>query len=130
MGENNMRCPECRSPRKGDICWKCGTKTFKPCEGWEETKLPSVDRIRELAREVGYAIGEHGSKERDLDVIAAPWSEGAIGNYALMVHIAKGMNAKIISIERKPLGRCSATIQIDGYYKSIDISICPILIEA
>lgn len=119
------RCPQCKAPRKGTKCWKCKESTFEPCEGWDEPKLPLIDRIRELAYEVGYAIGEHGSKERDLDVIAAPWTDGSVGNLALIKHIAKGINAKVLSIEQKPLGRYAATIQIDGWYKAIDISVCP-----
>ncbi len=118
-------CPKCNAPRKGAACLKCGEATIEPCKGWQYPKHPPVDRIRELAREVGYAIGEHGSKERDLDLIAAPWTEDAIGNYGLMKHIAEGLGARIVEIERKPLGRYAATIQMDGYYKAIDISVCP-----
>ncbi|MDO8180165.1 MAG: hypothetical protein Q7T62_18105 [Undibacterium sp.] len=123
----NLYCNDCASFRKNAICQKCGGKTFTPHESFTELKLPSIDRIRELAKEVGYAIGVHGTLERDLDLIAAPWSDDAIGNKGLMDHIAKGMNARIISIERKPLGRYAATIQIDGWFKPIDLSVCPIL---
>ena len=119
------RCTQCKAPRKGHKRWKCGDATFKPHEGWDEPRLPPIDRIRELAKEVGYAIGEHGSKERDLDIIAVPWIDDAVGNYALFLHLANGLDAKILSTERKPLGRYAATIQIDGWYKAIDISVCP-----
>lgn len=118
------RCKPCHAPRKGETCHKCGGPTFVPHESWEEPKLPPTDRIRELAREVGYAIGEHGTKERDLDLIAAPWADEAVGNHALFEHIAKGLGAKIVEIERKPLGRYAATLQMDGFYKPIDISVC------
>jgi hypothetical protein len=107
------------------VCFKCGTETFVPVEGWEEPELPPVDRIRALAREVGYAIGEHGSKERDLDLIAAPWTEEAVGNYALMKHIADGLGAKLVEVERKPLGRYACTIRMVGWYRAIDLSVCP-----
>lgn len=119
------RCGACNAPRKGDACWKCGAETFVPHADWEEPGLPSVDRIRELAREVGYAIGEHGSKERDLDLIAAPWAEDAVGNYDLIQHIAKGLGARVAEYESKPLGRCACTIQMDGWYKALDLSVCP-----
>ena len=119
------RCPQCKAPREGEKCWKCGEATFEPCEGWDEPPLPSINLIRKAAYEVGYAIGEHGSKERDLDVIAAPWTDKAVGNHDLLQHIAKSLGAKILSTERKPLGRYAATIQIDGWYKAIDISVCP-----
>jgi hypothetical protein len=119
------RCKACHSPRKGETCHKCGDPTFVPHASWEEPALPPVDRIRELAREVGYAIGEHGTKERDLDLIAAPWTEEAIGNAALFEHIAKGLGARVVDMERKPLGRYAATLQMDGWYKNIDLSVCP-----
>lgn len=87
--------------------------------------MPPIDRIREVAYEIGYAIGKHGSKERDLDVIAAPWTDDAVGNHELLQHISKSLGAKILRTERKPLGRYAATIQMDGWYKAIDISVCP-----
>lgn len=37
-----------------------------------------VDGLRQIARGCGYALGEHGSKVRDLDLIACPWVEWAI----------------------------------------------------
>jgi hypothetical protein len=120
-----MHCPACNSQRPGTTCWKCGTATVEPCDGWEYPDLPPVDRIRALAREVGYAIGEHGSKERDLDIIAAPWTENAVGNHDLILHIAEGLGAKVVGLERKPLGRYAATLQMDGWWKPIDISVAP-----
>lgn len=119
------RCKDCNAPRKGDFCWKCGGQTFEPCKGWEEADLPCIDRIRELAKEVGYAIAVHGSQERDLDLVAAPWTDAAVGNYDLIQHVANGLGAKIIDSERKPHGRCGVCLQMNGYYKLIDLSICP-----
>ena len=95
-------------------------------------ELPPIDRIRELAREVGYAIGVHGTQERDLDLIAAPWIEDAVGNYDLIHYIANGLvfngePARVIEIERKPRGRYAASIQLNGWYKIIDLSVCQTL---
>lgn len=121
-------CRECNSQRKLAVCQKCGTETVEPHPEWEWPALPDVERIRALAREVGYAIGEHGTKERDLDLIAAPWSELALQYTYLdvMEHIAKGMNARVLAVEEKPLGRRACTIQINGWFKAIDLSVCPI----
>lgn len=121
----NRRCQKCNAPRKTMECRKCGSPTFKPHPSWVEPELPSVDRIRELAKEVGYALGEHGTKERDLDLIAAPWSLDAVGHRELMEHIAKGINAIIIDIEGKPLGRYACTLQLNGWFKPVDLSVCP-----
>lgn len=32
-----------------------------------------IERVRAALRPLGYAVGVHGSRERDLDLIAAPW---------------------------------------------------------
>lgn len=120
----NRRCKTCRSPRSSDVCHKCGSPTFVPHRDWDEPAVPPIDRIRELAREVGYAIAVHGTLERDLDLIAAPWTEDACGRNELFQHIATGLGARIIEIERKPLGRYAATIQMHGWFKNIDLSVC------
>lgn len=119
------RCKKCSSPRKGDVCHKCGDPTFIPCDQWDEPALPPIDRIRELAREVGYAIAVHGTLERDLDLIAAPWTNEAISAAELINHITVGLGGRIVEIEQKPLGRYAATIQMDGWFKNIDLSVCP-----
>lgn len=125
------RCRECTAPRKGDTCWKCGGPTFKPHHSWVEAELPDVARIRALAKEVGYAIGEHGSRERDFDLIAVPWAEGAVGFDELVKHIAVGINAyEVGDRESKPHGRVGVNLQIDGYYKRIDLSVMPLFIPA
>lgn len=47
--------------------------------------------IRAAARGVGYAIGVHGSMERDLDLIAAPWVSCAVLPDDLLRAIARGL---------------------------------------
>lgn len=37
-----------------------------------------IGPIREKARQLGYALGVHGSLERDIDLIACPWTEEAV----------------------------------------------------
>jgi hypothetical protein len=123
-------CLKCNCPRKGLVCKKCGTPTVVPPPDWEYPAMPDIERIRALCAEVGYSLGVHGSLERDLDVIAAPWDMDAIGNQSLLAHVAAGMTvngspARILEVTRKPLGRYAASIQMDGYFKVIDISVCP-----
>lgn len=126
VGPDARRCKPCNAPRKGPRCWKCGADTFTPHPSWVEAELPDVRRIRELAKEVGYAIGEHGSRERDLDLIAVPWSNEAVGFDDLVAHICEGINAKEVGDrEKKPHGRVGVNLQIDGYYKLIDLSVTP-----
>ena len=119
-------CRTCACVRPADPCWKCGgaTREVDPAN-WDEPALPDVDRIRALAKEVGYALGVHGSLQRDLDVIAAPWQDDAVDALALMDHIAAGMNGRRLGLTQKPLGRLACNIQIDGWFKLIDLSVCP-----
>lgn len=90
-----------------------------------EPDTPPLDQIRSLAREVGYAIGLHGSEVRDYDLIATPWTDTAVGNYDLVMHLAKGLDARITNMERKPHGRYAFILQMKGHYKDIDLSVLP-----
>lgn len=76
----------------------------------------------------GYAIAVHGSQERDLDVIAAPWTEDAVSVEELLAHLAAGLPGTVQEVENKPLGRVAATIKQNGWYRPIDLSICPRII--
>lgn len=125
---DRLYCTECATMRKVSPCFKCGKDCITPSAQWEEPRLPDIDKIRALAKEIGYAIGVHGSLERDLDVIAAPWTEEALKyNWReVMDHIAKGMNGRVVETSWKPLGRRACTILVDGWYKDIDLSVCPV----
>jgi len=118
-------CKACGTQRSAAPCHKCGGELKTPHPDWEEPSIPDVTPIRALAREVGYAIGEHGSKERDLDLIAAPWTADAVSPQALADHIAKGINGHILAPTNKPAGRWSCNIQVDGWFKLIDLSVSP-----
>lgn len=122
--DNLKCCKPCGTARQGDTCWKCGSTLFDAHPDWEEPELPPVEPIRVAAREVGYAIGVHGSQERDLDLIAAPWTDDAIPALDLLKHIAARINARIAMLEAKPGRACAATLQVDGWFKPIDISVC------
>jgi hypothetical protein len=128
-------CRPCNSQRPGMVCWKCGTDTNEvDPEKWSYPELPDVEWIRTLAREVGYAIAEHGSKERDLDLVAIPWTEEAVGVYELVDHLCKNIvyDGHISRVanrdgigEDKPFGRIAFTISVWGWYKHIDLSVTP-----
>lgn len=124
-------CHTCNSQRPDTTCWKCGATTTVPCEGWDYPRLPPVDQIRALAREVGYGIGVHGSLQRDLDLIAAPWTAEAVSAQELIDHLCQGLvfngqPARVAGInEQKPLGRLAVNIHLNGWFKMIDLSICP-----
>jgi hypothetical protein len=73
-----------------------------------------VDGIRQIARGCGYAIGEHGTRIRDLDLIAVPWVDWAIPAELLVRAIAGGLQLHVVGtpegriehgLEEKPHGR-------------------------
>jgi len=111
-------------------CWQCDDGTV--AVGWDEPENPDIHLIRALAKEVGYAIGTHGSQLRDYDIMAFPWIETAVSAEELVEHLCKGLvyNDKPAQVrggwEDKPLGRRAVLIQLNGFYRIIDLSIAPI----
>lgn len=100
--------------------------------------------IRDAARECGYAIGVHGSMVRDLDLIAAPWTEEATGGEELIKAVADRLRAFVgdegvywqvpETWQRKPHGRGGGNIIFqgrhvvetpNGAFPFIDLSIMP-----
>lgn len=80
--------------------------------------------IRRIAKSVGWAIGEHGTKERDLDLIACPWVGEACSVHALVGEILKQTSAIVTEVNPKPHGRVGFIIQ--GYgHKIVDLSVMP-----
>lgn len=93
---------------------------------WTDPRLPDFQKIRAKARECGYAIGIHGSLKRDVDLIAVPWAYPAATPEDLIRSLCVALNARVIGeIEPKPHGRVACSIQIDGWFKIIDLSITP-----
>lgn len=43
-----------------------------------------IEPLRLVARQHGYAIAQHGSLSRDIDLIAAPWTEDAVNPEQLL----------------------------------------------
>lgn len=73
-----------------------------------------IERVREVARRCGYAVGVHGSRQRDLDLIAVPWTESAIAPQHLVDALCARLNLSLkphpepellTNPTRKPNGR-------------------------
>lgn len=89
------------------------------------------------ANQHGYALAVHGSLERDFDVIAVPWIDGANSAYEVSRAIAKAVGGHIpgrITLPcgtevgnpmEKPRGRLGFTITIGGGDSYIDLSVIP-----
>lgn len=63
-----------------------------------------VSLIAERAHKLGYAIGIHGSLNRDLDLMAMPWVEDAKSAEELVQSIAECVGGYIIA-DGTPAGR-------------------------
>jgi hypothetical protein len=48
-----------------------------------------LSRVREVARECGYAIAVHGSEARDLDLVAVPWTPEATSADQLVARLCE-----------------------------------------
>ena len=83
--------------------------------------------MEETAHEFGYALGLHGSLNRDLDIIAVPWTVKAIPAKELIEKFVE--RSGLIKIEPqgaiKPHGRLCFSLGLGGD-SYIDLSILPI----
>ena len=88
--------------------------------------------LRERARALGYAIGEHGSQARDIDLIAVPWTERACPPEQLAAHL-RGVLEKLYPIQGelppsaehpKPHGRLCWSWWIRTW-TYVDLSVVP-----
>lgn len=66
-----------------------------------------LPRIREAAKELGYAVAIHGTLTRDLDLLAVPWIEEAAEPVALVKRIADAVGGYIIGDRTDELGYIS-----------------------
>ena len=97
-----------------------------PAPQWHDPRLPDFRLIWKIARDCGYSVGLHGSMKRDCDMIAAPWTDDAVIAFELIERLCKALNAKIVGKPSgKPHGRLGWSLQIDGWFKVIDISVMP-----
>lgn len=98
--------------------------------------LGVLDTIRAVARGMGYAVGLHGSLQRDFDLIAVPWSDDAKPAEELVEAIRVAVNGACAPIEtsfcKKPHGRRAWSIYFtddDARRQSttpiIDLSVMP-----
>lgn len=102
-----------------------------------------IPLLMERARKCGYALAVHGSLARDLDLIAAPWTEEAVSGEALVLELlaaggwtgahllpeSTDQEGKVArkagsAPDAKPHGRLAWSIHFNnGLY--IDVSVMP-----
>lgn len=98
-----------------------------------------IEALRYVAFRYGYALAVHGSLKRDIDLIACPWRDSAVGAASLIDGLQKATEA-IVGVarmrdidkdvgqpEKKPCGRLAWSLYLtyrdDGPY--LDISVMP-----
>lgn len=99
-----------------------------------------IPHLTQVARIYGYAIGLHGSMNRDLDLIAVPWTDSAAPAETLVEAIRDAVDGYIRNDQRteenrydaqtrnpcdKPHGRRAWTIYFCGRRFYIDLSVMP-----
>lgn len=86
-----------------------------------------VPRLTETARQHGYALAVHGSLQRDLDLVAVPWSDVASDPEELVMALCQRVGGFMLPDEKatkKPHGRLAWIIHLGaGLY--IDLSVMP-----
>ncbi|MDR7331727.1 hypothetical protein [Roseateles asaccharophilus] len=80
------------------------------------------------ARELGYALALHGSLQRDLDLIAVPWTDAAVEPLTLVKALCEcfdvAPNHDLTKPEAKPHGRLGWSIPLWwGAY--LDLAVLP-----
>lgn len=80
--------------------------------------------LREVAREHGYALALHGSLQKDLDVVAVPWIEGA-SSERLLVRALTNCAGGVLHQGRtkKPHMRAAYTIELAAQGGYVDLSV-------
>jgi len=102
--------------------------------------LRIVQIVRPVARALGYAIAVHGSLERDLDLVAIPWTDEAVDALDLVkavqaeitAHIGECYRSCDEQVDHKPHGRLAwwlhfqnAVSTCNGAYPFVDLSVMP-----
>jgi hypothetical protein len=88
---------------------------------------------RIAAKKVGYAITVHGSLNRDIDLVAVPWREGAVGIDGLSKAVSgaiAGVTGSCLEHDKwtdKPHGRKARTLLVycGQTHMDVDLSVMP-----
>ena len=84
-----------------------------------------IHEIQSVAHASGYAIAIHGSMQRDLDVIAVPWTDAAISGKRLVRRLCKALRLTVgDGPTQRPHGRRSWALMMAGA-GFMDLSVMP-----
>lgn len=83
-----------------------------------------INEISTIGRACGYAMAVHGSMQRDLDVVAVPWTERATSALTLVRMLCNQLGVSRSVPTLKPHGRITYTLLLGGAC-FMDLSITP-----
>ncbi len=99
----------------------------EPIQGAALFYMWRLQGIQELCRKLGYCVAVHGSLNYDLDLVAIPWVEDAVGHVELIQGICDFIGGSCVGDPtQKPHGRIAYTISFGGG-PHIDLSVTPTL---
>lgn len=93
-----------------------------------------LEPMRSAAKNQGYAIAVHGSLNRDIDLVAIPWREGAMDADSLVDVICGAVTGAVGSCLKhgeewtpKPHGRQARTllVYVGQNHMQLDLSVMP-----
>ena len=90
-----------------------------------------LNKMKEKAADLGYALAVHGSMINDMDLIAVPWVEDAKGHEELAKELSKLLEPTVWKAfhfkerEKKPHGRITYSMSIYSDW-FVDLSIMPL----
>ena len=106
------------------------------CRGFPAAYVGLYEQLRNIAISNGYALAIHGSLARDMDLLAAPWTEHAIAAEELILKFVDTLGLNVdegitllsptneICKGIKPHGRLAWNIMLGGH-AYIDVSVMP-----
>ena len=100
---------------------------------WHDTAVGVVAAIRRAAKQKGYAIAWHGSLVKDIDLLAAPWTENAAEPQDMVnwvcesVGLWRNPDHKEQNPMQKPHGRQAWALHVLGTPVWVDFSVMPLL---
>lgn len=84
-----------------------------------------VHELQTILNANGYACALHGSMQRDIDVVAVPWTKNAVKAETLVKRICKQMGLTVSGgPTKKPHGRMAWSLLIEAI-GFVDLSVMP-----
>ncbi len=106
-----------------------------PLPDWLERTERFVGRVQVVAKDCGYAVAVHGSLrcERDLDLIAVPWTPEATSADQLVARLCEELPLveheqpafMAANPEAKPWGRLGWSLAGCPEHRYVDLSVAP-----